>query len=134
MTYAEKLKDPRWQKKRLEIMERDEWTCQICGSKEKTMHTHHLIYIKGKEPWDYKDIALQCLCEECNEKEGRVPIVGSEDLSGINVMIKCVSADGDSGLLLWEAAVKLAKNFNKIQDREIQKDLMDEMPKRRRRK
>ena len=31
MTYTEKLKDPRWQKKRLEILERDNWECQDCG-------------------------------------------------------------------------------------------------------
>ncbi len=30
MTYAEQLKDPRWQKRRLEILQRDEWRC-LCG-------------------------------------------------------------------------------------------------------
>ena len=36
-TYLEKLKDPRWQKKRLEILERDGWKCMACGEKEKTL-------------------------------------------------------------------------------------------------
>ena len=26
MSYSDKLKDPRWQRKRLEIFERDNWT------------------------------------------------------------------------------------------------------------
>jgi len=29
-TYAEKLKDPRWQKKRLERLDLAEWECEIC--------------------------------------------------------------------------------------------------------
>jgi len=32
MTYAEQLKSPKWQKKRLNIMERDQFRCQDCGS------------------------------------------------------------------------------------------------------
>jgi hypothetical protein len=27
--YSDKLKDPRWQKKRLQIMERDNWCCLV---------------------------------------------------------------------------------------------------------
>jgi 5-methylcytosine-specific restriction endonuclease McrA len=28
--YLAKCKDPRWQKVRLEVFQRDEWTCQVC--------------------------------------------------------------------------------------------------------
>ena len=69
MTYAEKLKDPRWQKKRLEIMQRDEFTCQFCKEKEKTLHVHHKSYIYGKEPWDYNDNNFITLCYECHSME-----------------------------------------------------------------
>ncbi len=68
-TYAEKLRDPRWQKKRLEILERDEWTCQLCGDKETTLVVHHRWYRKGKDPWDYPDNCLATLCESCHEQE-----------------------------------------------------------------
>lgn len=44
MTYYEMLKDPRWQKKRLEIMERDEFACRDCGDKESTLNVHHTYY------------------------------------------------------------------------------------------
>ena len=70
MRYAEKFKDPRWQKKRLKILERDEFTCQICYDKETTLHVHHRYYIRGAEPWDYPDDALVTLCENCHEIEG----------------------------------------------------------------
>lgn len=69
MTYAEKLKDPRWQKKRLEILQRDDWTCQICKDKESTLHVHHKYYMKNVEPWDYEDHLLVTLCESCHEYE-----------------------------------------------------------------
>lgn len=72
MTYSEKLRDPRWQKMRLKIMERDGFQCQHCGSKEGTLNVHHRFYRKGASPWDYEDSALVTLCEDCHtmaEKE-----------------------------------------------------------------
>lgn len=65
--YAEKLKDPRWQKRRLEIMERDKWACQKCGSKEDTLHVHHVNYNKGAAPWEYDDKELVTFCLACHE-------------------------------------------------------------------
>lgn len=67
MNYSEKLKDPRWQKKRLEIFSRDKFTCQICLSTEKTLHVHHKSYLKGKEPWDYDDYNLVTVCLDCHK-------------------------------------------------------------------
>ena len=65
-TYSDKLKDPRWQRKRLEILERDQFKCRHCRSAEKTLHVHHRIYRKGKMPWDYEDQVFVSLCEECH--------------------------------------------------------------------
>lgn len=68
MTYAEKLKDPRWQKKRLEILNRDNFTCRAgsCFETEKTLHVHHLDYIHGNDPWDYPDYYFLTVCEDCH--------------------------------------------------------------------
>ena len=68
MTYSEKLKDPRWQKKRLEILNRDNWMCQACYSTTNTLHVHHLDYEQGIEPWEYPEYYLQTLCEECHSE------------------------------------------------------------------
>lgn len=68
-TYFEKLKDPRWQKKRLEIFNRDEFRCITCGDKESTLNVHHLKYEKGFEPWDYDNKCLITLCESCHAYE-----------------------------------------------------------------
>ena len=48
-------------------MERDEFTCRHCRSKGKTLNVHHHFYKKGAMPWDYEDIDLITLCENCHE-------------------------------------------------------------------
>jgi hypothetical protein len=65
-TYAEKLKDPRWQKKRLEIFERDKWTCQACGDTTQTLNVHHRFYKSGLDPWEYNEVDLVTLCDNCH--------------------------------------------------------------------
>ena len=67
-SYADKLRDPRWQKKRLEIMERDGFSCRSCKNKERTLNVHHLKYEKGKEPWEYEESEMVTLCEGCHEQ------------------------------------------------------------------
>lgn len=69
MTYVEKLKSPKWQKKRLDILNRDRFTCTACSSDSKTLHVHHKYYLKGYEPWDYPDHVYQTMCEDCHQKE-----------------------------------------------------------------
>jgi len=66
MTYSQKLRDPRWQKKRAEICERDNWRCLFCGSDSKNLQVHHLVY-RRKEPWDYPEYLYQTLCEDCHQ-------------------------------------------------------------------
>lgn len=67
MSYLNKLKSPLWQKKRLEILNRDKFTCQDCGGVESTLHVHHIAYYK--EPWDCPNELLVTLCEDCHENE-----------------------------------------------------------------
>ena len=73
-TYYDKLKDPRWQKKRLEIFERDGWKCRSCSDSESTLVVHHRYY-ENIEPWEYPDEALITLCENCHEQETNLTII-----------------------------------------------------------
>jgi len=68
MTYSEKLRDPRWQRKRLEIMNRDCFRCQRCHTDTTTLNVHHRAYLKNRDPWDYQDHMLTTLCETCHER------------------------------------------------------------------
>lgn len=67
MTYSEKLKDPRWQKKRLEVMHRDGFACLDCGATDKPLNVHHTHYHKGG-PWETGVEHLRTVCADCHEK------------------------------------------------------------------
>jgi glutaredoxin len=64
MTYSEKLKDPRWQRKRLEIFQRDGFKCSYCNDKDSTLHVHHEQY-QGN-PWEAPNEALKTACVHCH--------------------------------------------------------------------
>jgi hypothetical protein len=66
--YLEKLRSPLWQKKRLQVFERDKWTCRTCSATDKTLHVHHVFYRPGCEPWDYPIWAFLTLCADCHEQ------------------------------------------------------------------
>ena len=65
MDYQKQIKDGRWQKKRLEIMQRDSFKCLACKS-ENNLHVHHLYYEKGHMIWEYDNESLVTLCESCH--------------------------------------------------------------------
>ena len=66
--YADKLLDPRWQRLRLEIFERDHFACTYCSADDKTLHVHHAYYEWGRDPWDYDVDTLRTLCVGCHER------------------------------------------------------------------
>lgn len=66
MSYSDLLRDPRWQRKRLEIMQRDDFTCLECGDRTTTLNVHHTYYAKGRKPWEYENESLRTLCETCH--------------------------------------------------------------------
>jgi len=67
--YSELLRDPRWQKRRLEVFQRDGWKCTFCESKDKPLHVHHLRY--SGAPWDSPESDLETLCCDCHDLKTR---------------------------------------------------------------
>lgn len=67
-SYREKLLDPRWQKLRLRILDRDGWRCVVCSENTKTLFVHHGFY--DGEPWEAPEDTLWTLCEGCHEITG----------------------------------------------------------------
>lgn len=67
MSYETQLNTPMWQRRRLEIFQRDDWKCQACGSETNMLHVHHKGY-RGKA-WEAPDGALITLCLYCHQKE-----------------------------------------------------------------
>lgn len=105
MTYKEKLKDPRWQKKKCEIMIRDKFTCQECGSQEKTLCVHHKTYdnCTDGDPWTCPDEDLVTWCEDCHNKFHH-----DEKKDYIERML-----DSDTFFGLYNALVKISNEENK---------------------
>lgn len=63
-------RDPRWQRKRLEVMEEDDFKCACCGSQDKSLNVHHITYPKGRPIWEA--IGLVTLCEDCHRIQHHV--------------------------------------------------------------
>lgn len=68
MTYGELLRDPRWQRRRLEVMDRDGWACRHCEADDQELQVHHKRY-SGGAPWEVPMEWLVTLCKDCH---GRV--------------------------------------------------------------
>ena len=68
--WSSAFRDSRWQRKRLEIMERDGWACQSCGASGEgvTLNVHHAYYEAGRAPWEYDPDVLNTLCEVCHTR------------------------------------------------------------------
>lgn len=115
MTYQEQLKDPRWQKKRLEIMERDEWTCQMCGDTEATLTVHHKSYkFDGgfADIWDYDGGYLITLCETCHsDEEGKLTLLQDKLYYAFRRMFENADAINDLGDLVYTVKNKLNRRL-----------------------
>jgi hypothetical protein len=108
MTYAEKLRDPRWQKKRLEILNLDNWTCRICGDTETTLHVHHLLYIRGREPWNYVDEVFMTLCEDCHLAQPKTPSFSEQTIGKYNEL--ATELGGHETYRLFSAVISVTEN------------------------
>ena len=69
--WSSAFRDSRWQKLRLQVMERDGWKCKACGRGENdgiTLNVHHAYYTAGTAPWEYPIDSLVTYCEECHKE------------------------------------------------------------------
>lgn len=67
--YSEAYNHPLWQKKRLEVMERAGFKCEMCGDADSQLYVHHHYYVAKRKPWEYESDALSVLCEYCHDFE-----------------------------------------------------------------
>ncbi len=69
LNFPDQYKHPNWQKFRLEVLRKDNFKCVGCHNTSKTLHVHHLKYIKGKYIWEVPIWYTVTLCEDCHSKE-----------------------------------------------------------------
>lgn len=96
-SYSEKLKDPRWQKKRLEIMQRDKFECRWCCDGTNTLNVHHLKY--SGEPWETPNEFLITICEECHKNDHAFREEAESDL--LTVLKHKGFSHEDLRMLVW---------------------------------
>ena len=82
--YQQKLKSPNWQRKRLEILQRDNFTCKLCGDTEQSLHVHHEKY--DGDPWNIPNEHLTTLCSDCHSithelEEYKIKKVGKDPIA-----------------------------------------------------
>ncbi len=71
-SYAEKLRDPRWQKMRLKVLEAAGWKCSDCKDEDVPLEVHHRIYLPKREPWEYPLENFVACCGSCHENRGEI--------------------------------------------------------------
>jgi len=111
-TYIELLRDPRWQRRRLEIMARDEFACLSCGDKERTLNVHHKRYRRGAKPWEYEDDQLITLCEDCHrsitvDAKAIAELVSNHGARGVSAIRKLAEAFMDEESLCQRGILPL---------------------------
>jgi len=67
-TYGEQLRDPRWQRVRLQALEAAGWCCSRCRDTRSTLHVHHRVY-RRIAPWEYDLAELEVLCSKCHHEK-----------------------------------------------------------------
>lgn len=71
--YSNHWKDPRWQKFRLKVLEKDGFKCTQCDDDKSPLNAHHLYYISKRKPWEYPIASVLTFCESCHEDNHKHP-------------------------------------------------------------
>lgn len=82
--YANLLRSPAWQKRRLEILGARGFKCEECDSTEKELHVHHRHYSKGLKPWEYESSDYLVLCSTCHESRHEIERLLREQLGRLD--------------------------------------------------
>jgi len=137
LSYAEQLKSPHWQRKRLEVLEEHGFACQKCDDTEVQLHVHHVVYERGRLAWEYSGDELQCLCKSCHEEahlwrqqiDSAIKAIGLEAVASLAIGASRISvapnaiADPD----FWMAGKVASMWFKQLSrwgfDNELHKDV-----------
>jgi len=109
MAYKELLLHPKWQRKRTEVLTRDDFRCRVCGNEEENLHVHHIIY-QSNIPWQTDTKYLITLCKTCHETEESM-----KDFDYYSLL----SNSGITRLQFTKMAIEVDKYFSKIENQDV---------------
>jgi len=85
------------------------------------LEVHHVCYVRGKEPWEYPDELLKCLCPVCHydrqisdedalyQFARKIARMGKSQVYSVGKTLKC--ENGDAGRISWfDAETQLRKS------------------------
>ena len=110
--YSDLLKDPRWQKIRLKIFERENFSCERCRCKNKTLHVHHGYYDRKLKPWEYDLKTLHCVCEDCHGDVQNIMLEINHNIS--KIALNCLENNVLNAIL--EIPDEIEREAKEIQD------------------
>ena len=110
MKYTDKLRNPKWQRKRLQIFSLAGFRCEDCGREDMELHVHHCDYVPNVEPWQYDRELLMCLCYACHEKRQKIENSIRVDVGKIARMMK----PDELETVMWDVCEVMANRWRKI--------------------
>lgn len=122
--WSSAFRDSRWQKKRLEIMNRDKWTCRSCGKSGEnvTLNVHHAYYETGKAPWEYLNETLVTLCDKCHKE--RHDLIRVIDVYASNMPFKSLVGLVHASMMYQKSLSVITTSFcNSVTDENLKKIL-----------
>lgn len=114
-SYFELLRDPRWQKARLDTMQRAGFACERCGDKETTLNVHHKNYKRDHAPWEYELSNLVCLCRSCHEEIHEQKALINDLLPYIGLSVSEFMA----GVISTQPNVRYVRLLHRLDERHI---------------
>lgn len=116
MNYLDLLKSPMWQKKRLQIMSRDNFSCKGCGATDEKLNVHHIRYAENCKPWEYDNKLLTTLCDKCHSVVHLVEKSFKFDF--IELTADCINMSGyyDNPEYLFDMAVSFDHHFGSFDE------------------
>ena len=89
----------------MKILARDQYTCRNCRRQESdgvALQVHHMHYIYGLDPWEYKDSELVTLCESCHSEvhsQFKTPVYRLDGENLVEIQLTPCSRCGGAGWL-----------------------------------
>lgn len=114
LSYRDQLLHPKWQRKRLEVMDLAGFKCALCGDGDTTLNVHHRRYVSGRMAWEYDTSEMECLCRPCHQRHHDARgilerLIDHSEMSG-GVAIGLIGGHLDAGLGLDHEAAAECKS------------------------
>jgi len=121
-TYAAKLKDPRWKRKRRDLIIAAGCACEECGDKESRLQIHHKYHDHSLAPWEYPHKAMCVLCSGCKKARREYERLLLESITAkeggriLDLAAELSRLKKEQGLSLWDIVLMMQSHRATVSD------------------